>query len=43
MVKRSIKNQINFKSGLGKIKKGNPDLKLEKQVSAIQTVGSFMN
>ena len=31
-----LKNQINFKSGLGKIKKQNPKSKSEDQISVIQ-------
>ena len=33
-----LKNEINFKSGLGKIKKQNPKSKSEDQISVIQNV-----
>ena len=38
---KSIKNQINFKSDLGEITKGNPDLKSWDQISVIQNVETF--
>ena len=38
-----LKNPINFKSDLGKIKKGNPKSKSEDQISVIQNVQSFFN
>ena len=36
-----LKNQIKFKSDLGKIRKGIPDFKSEKQISLIQKVNNF--
>ena len=36
--KKVLKNKINFKSDLDKIKKGNPNLKSKEQISAIQNV-----
>ena len=36
-----LKNEINFKSDLGKTKRGNPDLYIEAQISAMQNVDSF--
>ena len=39
--KEVLKNQINFKSDLGKIKKRNPDLKLKDQISVIQNSKNF--
>ena len=42
--KEVLKNQINFKSDLGEIKKknGNPKSKPENQISAIQNVEIFL-
>ena len=39
--KEVLKNQINFKSDLGQIKKWNPNLKSNNQVSVIQNVENF--
>ena len=36
--KKVLKNQINFRSDLGKLKKWNPKSKIENQVSVTQTV-----
>ena len=36
-----MENPVNFKSDLGKIKKGNPKLKAENQKSVIQNVQHF--
>ena len=36
--KEVVKNQINFKSDVGEIKNGNPNLKSKYQTSAIQNV-----
>ena len=41
--KEVLKNQINFKSDLGKIKKRNPDLKLKDQISVIQNSKNFFS
>ena len=38
-----LKNQINFKSDLGKVKKGNPKSKSEDELSVIQNVQNFFN
>ena len=34
--KELLKNQINFKSNLNEIRKGNPNLKSEEQINVIQ-------
>ena len=39
--KEALKNQAIFKSDLGEIKKGNPNLKLKDQISVIQNVENF--
>lgn len=36
-----LKDKINFKSDLGKIRKGNPDFILEEQISLIQIFDKF--
>ena len=41
--KEVLKNQINFKSDLGEIKKENLDLKLKDQVTVIQNVDNFFD
>ena len=38
-----MKDQINFKSDLGKIKKGNPNSKSEDQISVVQNVEHFFD
>ena len=38
-----LKSQNNFKSDLGEIRKGNLNLKSEKQISVIQNVEKFLN
>ena len=38
-----LKNQINFKSDLGRIRKGNPDFKSKEQTSVIQNVNNFFD
>ena len=38
-----LKNQVDFKSDLGEIKKGNPKSKLENQISVIQNVQNFFD
>ena len=41
--KEVLKNQINFKSDLGEIKKGNPHLKSKDQISIIQNVENIFD
>ena len=41
--KEVLKNQINFKSDLGEIKKENVDLKSKGQVTVIQNVDNFFD
>ena len=41
--KKLLKNQNNFKSNLDKIKKGNPNLEWNGQISVTQNVESFLN
>ena len=41
--KEVLKSQINFKSDLNKIKKGNANLKLEEQISVVQNVENFFD
>ena len=41
--KEVIKNQIIFKADLGKIKKGNPDLKSKDQISVTQNFENFFD
>ena len=41
--KEVLKNQINFKSYLGQIKKGNPNLKSKDQINVMQNVEIFFD
>ena len=41
-LKEVLKNQINFQSDLGEIKKGNPNLKSEDQINVMQNVKHFL-
>ena len=41
--KEILKNQINFKSDLGEIIKGNPKTKSEEQISVIKNVENFFD
>ena len=41
--KEVLKSQINFKSDLNEIKKGNANLKLEEQISVVQNVEHFFD
>ena len=41
--KEVLQNQINFKSDLGEIKRGNPNLKPKDQISVTQNVEKWFN
>ena len=41
--KEVLRNQINFKSDLGEIKKGNPNLKSKDQIRVMQNVEHFFD
>ena len=42
-LREALKNQIKFKSDLGKMKKGSPESKTENQVSVIKNVQIFFD